>query len=455
MRRTITLLCCILIGAGALLWFRHRPEGSTAEQYSKWDAEMDAFGPRLIGDRDDIGPYRPVPYFFDDIGQAAVAKPIPGLPVNHPLGVAEANLSMGIYRSAARTALEYVGTFGENYDPSRQECRAAASILASLYTETEHVPVLPLGLFWGGTLLGDLGREMRTSYAERTVPHPRLPHCTIHCYRLERAGPPPVENQPLVFVLRDKGDFVGAFCVERNQKTKFFELKFVDYEGLSLAVEKLGPDPPEEIAVVEFLHEFTPSYPPWSVPSYSVMRAEVEALVHSRNEATPLAARWAAYARLRREGQPQDSAVSIVATAVREKLRSRRAWSWKIESDDDAGEHFDARYGRSVPAYRVQGYRNMSLEDAGESALSKLDIVEHYHFTVFSTARGFPRHEYLFSYRLVSRVEDGTRQIALEQLEAGIPMWIQSFDGVPSFEAVRTAVVDHLESSETRSELGE
>ncbi len=89
---------------------------------------MDELGPRLnkIGDPDEPGPYPAMPYFFRDIGQPAFGQPISGLPEDHPLTLAQANVSQRIYGPAVRTALGYVGRAGENYDPNRPECRAVA-----------------------------------------------------------------------------------------------------------------------------------------------------------------------------------------------------------------------------------------------------------------------------------------------------------------------------------------
>ncbi len=157
--------------------------------------------------------------------------------------------------------------------------------------------------------------------------------------------------------------------------------------------------------------------------AYLVLRAEVEALWFEQQRAFPLAARCAAYALMH---YPE----SVVAAEVRQRLRTRRAWSWRYEGAFAAGSEPEPG-GAVGPQYWVQGYSNTIQPSPQDPAAT----AERLHFVCFPAQLD----DYLCSFVFKTRLLPGGRRIAvLVHVSQGRPRALDVYEHVPPYDqAVR------------------
>lgn len=238
-----------------------------------------------------------------------------------------------------------------------------------------------------------------------------------------------------IWQIRSPG-FVCEFAlrpIPRQGKDPAYVLHYYDLDGQPLRVMDFDSRPAEE-GLQRFMRSFNCGYV--ENARYSIMRAELEALVAIQQGVAPLAAGWARYATAPPPGLTSYlTNAKLIEAQVKKPLQDEHAWNWEHVATWEMGPY-------ELSGYQIAEYSN--LDFANGKGGDVRGSYETWYFTIFSRN---PKR-YLGSFSIASEEPaPGMRLWFLKRNIWGRQQVVQTYPSMPGTNRVRADVIELLKQS--------
>ena len=253
-------------------------------------------------------------------------------------------------------------------------------------------------------------------------------------YRINRQA---AESDRSVIIVRQVGstrEFRAAFSLEphdRPGQPATWSIFLCDLEAPPLRIADRLKSRPSDLEFLALAQSFDPEFGTETPHGrYTLLRAQLEALVAYEQGLAPLAMRWAEYAQTK-----------LVQDQVIKPLQEQGLSTWTLRETSEFGPW--QPYGHLMSAYVNDEVPGVDPNEVAPVQSLKGPL-EHFHFIIGSRKPNL----YCGSFVLASdEVEPGDRVYFLKRIVQGRAAVVQTYPTLPTFESVSTEVRKFLQDA--------
>ena len=253
-------------------------------------------------------------------------------------------------------------------------------------------------------------------------------------YRINRQA---AESDRSVIIVRQVGstrEFRAAFSLEphdRPGQPATWSIFLCDLEAPPLRIADRLKSRPSDLEFLALAQSFDPEFGTETPHGrYTLLRAQLEALVAYEQGLAPLAMRWAEYAQTK-----------LVQDQVIKPLQEQGLSTWTLRETSEFGPW--QPYGHLMSAYVNDEVPGVDPNEVAPVQSLKGPL-EHFHFIIGSRKPNL----YCGSFVLASdEVEPGDRGYFLKRIVQGRAAVVQTYPTLPTFESVSTEVRKFLQDA--------